>query len=76
MVRPKSYTLDYGDIMRASYYAGRFVITADNGLEEIGMKEQDGKLVRIEYVGRAKTNNGERAARIYFDEVEDEDQDS
>jgi hypothetical protein len=59
--------------MRASFFQGRFVITADNGLEEIGMKAQDGKLVRIEYVGRARTNDGEKAGKLYFDFVEDED---
>lgn len=59
--------------MRASFFRGRFVLTADNGLEELGMKEQHGKLVRIEYIGRARTNDGEKAGRLYFDFVEEED---
>lgn len=58
--------------MRAGFFQGRFVITADNGLEEIGMKEQDGKLVKLEYVGRARTNDGEKSGRLYFDFVEEE----
>ena len=59
--------------MRASFFGGRFILTADNGLEEIGMKAQDGKLVRISYVPRARTNDGERAGKVYFDWVEEED---
>ncbi len=59
--------------MRASFFGGRFILTADNGLEEIGMKEQDGKLVRISYVPRARTQDGERAGKIYFDFIEEPD---
>ena len=60
--------------MRIGYFKGRFVITADNGMEEIGFKEMQGKFFSTDFLGRTTGHvggkTGETAGRLYFDEFE------
>lgn len=57
--------------MRFSFFNDRFVATADNQLEEIGMKTQHGKIAKLSYRGRMRGRDGEgKAASLYFDFID------
>lgn len=60
--------------MRAGFFRGKFIITADNDLEAMSMKQYDGKLVRIEFMDATKNQSGDqKAAKLYFDWVDEGD---